>query len=485
MPGSEIPMSGNPVGGGGQLNTAIPMAGMGQMPVQSVKPMGVVDINAVQSEQKQREAIDAQADTELQKKADADHDKMVFEMYRSSGGKGDLVTPQGIQTTLKDIGHQMSSTGFNNITDLYGKKQAADLQLQKMLFEKDKDDKEKVVGDIEFAQGNLNRPMVEAFYSLDPVSGHYVPKKEGSYEEKYQAFQDAKTRAIEIAKNMKNPDGTPRYNEASLKNLISATPEQAVHVYESTNYFQTRVKESVEEDKKKAEAELARRKADYMRDRLKNGPQDSAKLEAKTMLVEGEAIQVNFHPSTGRYTTPTGEDVTALVKPLEKGGMTPQQLGTVEKDIFEAKKFLEKTKPGQTSSLFFLDETSDKSAVRRFTENKMTRQESQLYDIYANRVANAIVGMQSLGRYRGAVKSIDEARKLVPAPGDTEATIKAKREYIEEFTRDTDDELSKLSKGHKREKLMQEKLDKTKPVIHDELSPEDLKLLDMYSPESK
>jgi hypothetical protein len=61
--------------------------------------------------------------------------------------------------------------------------------------------------------------------------------------------------------------------------------------------------------------------------------------------------------------------------------------------------------------------------------------------------------MQSLGRYRGAVKTVEEARKLVPTPGDANKTIAAKIQSIEDFTRDTDEELTKLTKRH-RERLM-------------------------------
>lgn len=473
MPGSDIPMSGNPVGGGSTLNTQIPMAGA--QAVQPVKPMGAIDINAAQAKAAQERAISAQARQISQQQDDADHDRLIIDQYKKSGGKGDLVTPDGIMQTLNDLKGQLSSTGYNNLSELYGKKKTADLQYQEVLAKTDKAKLEQMSAGLDFEQGFLNAPRIEAYKKVWDET-HDLDKAKAAY-------ADATQVAVEMASKVIDPStGKPKYPQQKLDAFKNLTYEQADHLYEATDYAHQRIKDAFSMQKTAAEADAAAAKAEFLRKRA-SGAVEGAKMESKTMLVDGEVAQVNFHSTTGRYTLPTGEDVTAIVKPIEKGGLTPVQMGTVEKDIFEAKKFLERTKPGQTSSLFFLDQSPDKSALRRFTENKMTTQESQLYDLYANRLANAIVGMQSLGRYRGAVKSIDEARKMVPAPGDTEATIKAKRDYIEEFTRDSDDELSKLMGGRKREKLMQDKLNKTKPVsTAPELDPETLKLLDEYAP---
>ena len=175
------------------------------------------------------------------------------------------------------------------------------------------------------------------------------------------------------------------------------------------------------------------------------------RMEMKTLKVDGEPAAVTFNSKDGKYRIGNEVIDPSRITPIEKNQLSPVQLGTVEKDIYEAKKFIEKTKEmktGTTVSAFFMDEKTPGFA-QRWAEKKLTPKESQIYDLYANRVANAIVGMQSLGRYRGAVKTIDEARKMLPQPGEDPAVVKEKLAYIEDYTRDTDQELTKLKSNRK------------------------------------
>jgi hypothetical protein len=392
----------------------------------------------------------------------------------------DLMDPEHILKAREALKERLSMNGDNGLQQLAESRKLNILKTQSEVSKLSSDELSNRADHLEFEARYIDQPMIDA-YDKVKASG-------GTEEQATQAFNDAKTATLQLAQQIKDPQGKPVYTPEALKNLQAATPEHLKTAISHTKFTLDHLKAEDDRRKKQAETdELGARTAkdlaaaNLFQKKSEGGLGDGVKMQRATMVVDGEQTQVNFHPMSGRYTLPTGEDVTAKVKPVEKGGLTPVQLGTVEKDIFEAKKFLDKTKSNQTSSLFFLDQNADKSAIRRFTENKLTREESQIYDVYANRLANAIVGMQSLGRYRGAVKSIDEARKMVPSPGDTPATIKAKREYIDEFTRDTDDELSKLSKNTKREKLMQQKVDKTKPVAGAPvMDDETLNLLDMY-----
>jgi len=100
---------------------------------------------------------------------------------------------------------------------------------------------------------------------------------------------------------------------------------------------------------------------------------------------------------------------------------------TVKLDISEVDYALDEIAKAtsKTSSPFFMD-NKDKGAFTRWRDNKLAPDEMQQYDVYANRIASAIAGIQSMGRGQISDEKIRQAQKLVPQPGDGEPAIKAK-----------------------------------------------------------
>jgi hypothetical protein len=111
--------------------------------------------------------------------------------------------------------------------------------------------------------------------------------------------------------------------------------------------------------------------------------------------------------------------------------MNPAMRATVEMDIKELDNALGGMSGfmGGTASAFF-DDPKHSSALSRFFKKKMSTDEQQQYDVYANRIAVAIGQVNSMGRGQLSDTKVAEAKKMVPVPGDTEDTIKLKLSQI-------------------------------------------------------
>jgi len=140
------------------------------------------------------------------------------------------------------------------------------------------------------------------------------------------------------------------------------------------------------------------------------------------------------------------------VKPKGSAGQETMRR-TVELDLSEIDMSLKNMAKdmSQTSSLFFMDH-AEKGAFTRWTENKLTPTEKQLYDVYSNRIASAIAGIQSMGRGQVSDEKIKQAQKLVPQPGDDPATIKTKLAYIKGIR----DNAASIMQGKKADEIKPE-----------------------------
>ena len=155
---------------------------------------------------------------------------------------------------------------------------------------------------------------------------------------------------------------------------------------------------------------------------------DDGKMYSRMLTSEGQIIT---RDASGRH---TADDV-------QGAGSAGQQTmrNTVKLDISEIDYALDEIPKlnSKTASPFFMD-NKDKGALTRWRDNKLTPDEMQQYDVYANRIASAIAGMQSMGRGQISDEKIRQAQKLVPQPGDGEPTIKAKLAAIKRIRDNTD-----------------------------------------------
>lgn len=173
-----------------------------------------------------------------------------------------------------------------------------------------------------------------------------------------------------------------------------------------------------------AQAEAAKARA--------NRPAASSMKPGKPVMFQDENGQ-----TFSQVLMPDGSIITrdASGRPVEGGvrrkGAAGQETmrNTVQLDLSEVDYSLENMSKDGTASLFFMDH-GDKGALTRWRDNKLTPTEMQQYDVYANRIASAIAGIQSMGRGQVSDEKIRQAQKLVPQPGDEPATIQAKKAAI-------------------------------------------------------
>ncbi|MDE2439725.1 MAG: hypothetical protein KGP14_01780 [Betaproteobacteria bacterium] len=113
------------------------------------------------------------------------------------------------------------------------------------------------------------------------------------------------------------------------------------------------------------------------------------------------------------------------------GKMNPAMRASVELDMKEINYGLDQIEKLKTdkASAFFGDE-HEGNALTRFFKRKVTPEQQQEYDALANRFAMAIASIQSMGRGVVSDAKINEAKKLVPVPGDAKGAVETKLKVI-------------------------------------------------------
>ena len=481
-----IPMSGNV-----QQISSQPLKPVDPNIPMAVEPFEPVDpIKQAQKVYTMAEKVGDVEDAQLKRETEA-ADRAALQALMRSGVN--LSTVEGIDQALKDV-PTLSPTAQKGLLATKQSIEQNTVKVQSHLAELDDRTLEQAHKVGEDALRRIS-PIVDT-YDEDLKKG--VPEAEATAK-----FNSGIQALVTMERNNIDPvTNKTRMTPQALDELSKASVDDIRHRVNEGEYKVKQFKDAL--DKKAKEAKIAKDEAAAERElalaeKALSPPPKTANLKPETIMYNGKRTLANYDPATGTYTSPGGTTLDAdkiapepkveaegrmemktlkvdgepaavtfnskdgkyrignevidpsRIAPIEKNQLSPVQVGTVEKDIFEAQKFLDKAKEmktGTTVSAFFMDEKTPGFA-QRWAEKKLTPKESQMYDLYANRVANAIVGMQSLGRYRGAVKTIDEARKLLPQLGEDPAVIKEKLKYIEDYTRDTDEELTKLKANRK------------------------------------
>lgn len=209
-------------------------------------------------------------------------------------------------------------------------------------------------------------------------------------------------------------------------------------------------------DQAEASADASRARAGHVR-QMTSGDRATMKAGKPVVFTGDDGRQYSRQlTSDGKIVV---KDANGLIVPegtegSHSAGSAGQQTmrNTVKLDISELDLALGKLKQDETSSPFFMDR-KDKGAATRWATNKLTPTEMQTYDVYANRIATAIAGIQSMGRGLISDSKVNEARKLVPAPGDAPETIKAKLGQIKAIR----DNANEILKGKSPDELLKPK----------------------------
>lgn len=122
--------------------------------------------------------------------------------------------------------------------------------------------------------------------------------------------------------------------------------------------------------------------------------------------------------------------------------MNPVMLATVRLDVTEGRKALDfmKTKALDKGSAFYADEHGS-SAGARLLKKVFTPEDQQEFDVYANKLGQAIASAQSMGRGQISEAKIREAQKSIPVEGDSKKVRDVKIEQLGLFFKYVDDVL--------------------------------------------
>lgn len=140
-----------------------------------------------------------------------------------------------------------------------------------------------------------------------------------------------------------------------------------------------------------------------------------------------------------RYTQTVNPDGSITMKDAKGREVDPEDVrpagapsqetmrNAVKLDITELDYALDKIKGlgSKTASPWFADQQQP-GAMKRWAQNDLTPVEMQRYDVFANRIAPAIASLQTMGRGQISDAKVRAAAKLIPQPGDDDATVNDK-----------------------------------------------------------
>jgi hypothetical protein len=169
---------------------------------------------------------------------------------------------------------------------------------------------------------------------------------------------------------------------------------------------------------------------------------------------QGQFIGLN--KATGKMEViPSGEGV---VGSKSKAGLTvadkmnPVMLATVKLDVTEGRKALDFMREAglDSGSPFYADEHGS-GAASRFAKKLLAPEKMQEFDVYANKLGQAIASAQSMGRGQISEAKIREAQKSIPVAGDSKHIRDVKMKQLDAFFGYVDDVLKTPLKAGARD----------------------------------
>lgn len=175
----------------------------------------------------------------------------------------------------------------------------------------------------------------------------------------------------------------------------------------------------------------------------------------KNMQPDGKGGFVGFNPKTGQV-----EQVPMAEGAQSKGSkegltvadkMNPTMLATVRLDITEGRRALGFMKDGalDEGSPFYAN-PHPSGAIARLAQKIVTPEKQQEFDVYANKLGQAIASAQSMGRGQISDRKIEEAQKMIPVMGDSQKVRALKMEQLGLFFKYVDDVLKTPIKADAR-----------------------------------
>lgn len=131
--------------------------------------------------------------------------------------------------------------------------------------------------------------------------------------------------------------------------------------------------------------------------------------------------------------------------------MNPVMLATVRLDVTEGNRALAfmESKSLDEGSPFYANPHPG-GAIQRFAQKFITPEKQQEFDVYANKLGQAIASAQSMGRGQISDRKVEEAQKAIPVMGDSKKVRELKMQQLHLFFKYVEDVLKTPIKADAR-----------------------------------
>jgi hypothetical protein len=175
----------------------------------------------------------------------------------------------------------------------------------------------------------------------------------------------------------------------------------------------------------------------------------------KNVQPDGKGGMIGLNPQTGQI-EPIPMAPGAQSKGSKEGltvadKMNPVMLATVRLDVTEGNRALDfmESKSLDEGSPFYANPHPG-GAIQRFAQKLITPEKQQEFDVYANKLGQAIASAQSMGRGQISDRKIEEAQKSIPVMGDSKKVRELKMQQLHLFFKYVDDVLKTPIKADAR-----------------------------------
>jgi hypothetical protein len=314
-------------------------------------------------------------------------DRMIIKQIKQVDPDANTSTVEGMKKLLGHAkGSGLSDTAITRINKALGDKTTADLDYKNVLMKGSLETLDLGHKEVQWTNENLVRPMVEARRSK------YAETQDDKQAD--LAFETAKSASIELAAQLKNPDGTPKFTDAHIAKMKAATYDEVAHNYNVTDVAAQHMKEALANKQAQAKIELEQAQAMAASGRAERELAQAEKLsrdegggkpELKTLNVDGKPASVNY--KGGKIFGLDGKEIAPeRVTPVEgrsssliTGRYNPRTISAA-KDVLNALHTINES-PFQTEGIFGSNKHSDSilGDVSKYASKVLTTDSAQRF----------------------------------------------------------------------------------------------------------
>lgn len=202
-----------------------------------------------------------QSKLDLQNQRDAANDKLIMDQYERSSPDKSFLTPESVESAMKELKGKLSRTGMNNLEQLYETRKMNSIKMKDEMSKLNSDKLVENADQYEFNARYLYQPLLDTYNTTLKNTGNKLQAS--------QAFTASLQATTKMAAQLKKSDGTPAFPPDALRAFSQATPEKIESVIASTKYRADKTKDELA--KRKGEAEVTKEEAQAEEAKAKAG----------------------------------------------------------------------------------------------------------------------------------------------------------------------------------------------------------------------